>query len=87
MTIQDKISSGVWVNKIFYYITRAGKIHLTFLGKSFFLTNGEKKQFILGALEQQQRIYLFDRNNNLFSHAVSFEVLDKVYDFVQGNGK
>lgn len=38
LVIEDKVSSGVFVNKIFYFINKAGKIHLSFLGKSFFLT-------------------------------------------------
>ena len=40
LTIDDKITSGIFVNKIFYFSTKAGKINIAFLGKSFFLTNG-----------------------------------------------
>ena len=72
LSIDDKITSGIFVNKIFYYVTKSGKLNISFLGKAFFYTNAEKKQFILGALPQQQRIYLFDRNNNVYSHKIPF---------------
>ncbi len=83
----DKVTSGVFVDRIFYYINRAGKIHLCFLGKSFFLANAEKKQFILGALEQQQRLYLFDRNNHVYSHRLPFALFNHIRDFVMGTNK
>jgi hypothetical protein len=57
------------------------------LGKSFFLANAEKKQFILGALPQQQRLYLFDRNNSVYSHHIPFELLNQVYGFISGGIK
>jgi len=53
LSVHDKVTSGVFVDKIFYFINKAGKINISFLGKSFFLANAEKKQFILGALDQQ----------------------------------
>jgi coatomer subunit beta' len=87
LSIDDKITSGVFVNKIFYFTTKSGKINLSFLGKSLFLANAEKKQFILGALPQQQRIYLFDRNNHVYSHHIPFELFDAVYSFVSGTAK
>lgn len=87
LSLEDKVTSGIFVNKIFYFLTKAGKLNISLLGKSFFLSNAEKKQFILGALPQQQRIYLFDRNNNVYSHFIPFELLNSVYDFISGNAK
>ena len=87
LEINDKVASGVFVKKIFYFITKAGKLNVSFLGKSFFLANAEKKQFILGALEQQQRIYLSDRNNNVYSHHIPFGLLNDIYDFISGVAK
>lgn len=48
--MQDSINSGVFVDKIFYYMTKAGKIHFSFSGKSFFYAHAVRKQFILGAV-------------------------------------
>ena len=87
LSLDDKVTSGVFVNKIFYFVTKSGKINLSFLGKYFFLTNAEKKQFILGALPQQQRLYLFDRNNKVYSHHIPFELFDEIFAFVSGTAK
>jgi hypothetical protein len=87
LELDDKVTSGVFVNKIFYFVTKAGKLNISFLGKSFFLANAEKKQFILGALEQQQRLYLFDRNNSVYSHFVPFSLLNEVFSFISGTAK
>ena len=85
--LTDKITSGIFVNKIFYFINKAGKIHLSFLGKSFFFNNAQKKQFILGALEQQERLYLFDNNNGVYSHRIPFELLDQIKNYIDGKAK
>ena len=39
LSVHDKVTSGVFVDKIFYFINKAGKINISFLGKSFFLAN------------------------------------------------
>lgn len=87
VSVHDKVTSGVFVDKIFYFINKAGKINISFLGKSFFLANAEKKQFILGALDQQERLYLFDRNNNVYSHRLPFELFNQIRSFVMGTAK
>jgi coatomer subunit beta' len=84
LTISDRITSGLFVDRIFYFINRAGKLHFSFLGKAFFFGNAEKKQFILGALEQQERLYLFDKNNAVYSHRIPFGLLKQVRLFIEG---
>ena len=69
---------------MFYYSNKAGKIYFSFLGQHFFLTNADKKQFILGALPQQDRLYLFDKSNSLYSHHVPFALFTEVRKFVVG---
>ena len=80
----ERVTSGVFVSGVLYYTTRAGKLYYSLLGKSFFYGNAEKKQFILGALPQQQRLYLFDRNRELYSHLVPFELMSQVRQFISG---
>lgn len=82
LTLQDKVTSGLFVDRIFYYINRAGKLHFSLLGKTFFFGNAEKKQFILGALEQQERIYLFDKNNSVYSHRIPFGLFKQLRLFI-----
>jgi hypothetical protein len=84
LVINDKVTSGVFIDTIFYYVTKAGKLNLSFLGKSMFYGNAEKKQFILGALEQQERLYLFDKSNNVYSHYIPFDLFKQVKNYVMG---
>lgn len=68
-------------------MNKAGKVYFSFLGKEFFYCNADKKQFILGGVEQQGRLYLFDRTNAVYSLYVPFEVINNVAKFVSGQLK
>lgn len=58
------------------------------MGKDFFFANSpDKKLFILGAIEQQSRLYLFGRNNHIHSLYVPFDLFKNVYKFVIGQSK
>lgn len=83
-TLPDRVTSGLFIDRIFYFINRAGKLYFSLLGKIFFFGNAEKKQFILGALEQQERLYLFDKNNAVYSHHVPFTLFKQVRLFIEG---
>ena len=83
ITINDRVNSGIFVNKVFYYMSKIGKIYFSFLGKTFFYTNAEKKQFILGAIENQERLYLFDKTTSVYSHFIPFQMLNKVVQFIE----
>lgn len=39
LTLHERVTSGLFVDKIFYYLNRAGKLHFSFLGKTFFFGN------------------------------------------------
>lgn len=69
-----KVTSGVFTNRTFIYMTANAKIYFTIHNKSFFLQNYEKKKFILGLIEQQNRLYLFDKNNSLYSLYIPFKL-------------
>lgn len=72
LQVNDRVTSGCFIGTIFYYMAKSGKIYYSFLGKEFFYCNADKKQFILGGVEQQHRLYLFDRNNHIYSLYVPF---------------
>lgn len=50
LSLNDQVTSGLFVGRIFYFINKAGKIYFSMLGKNFFYSNATKKQYILGAL-------------------------------------
>ena len=50
------------------------KIYFVVHGKNFFLQNYHKKKYILGIVEQQNRLYLFDKSNSIYSLEIPFEL-------------
>lgn len=67
-------------------MTSNAKINLVINGKSFFLQNFEKKKFILGSIEQQKRLYFFDKTYNIYSLEVDFKFFTTIGEFVEGKG-
>ena len=72
---------------IFFYSTANAKIHFILQGRNFFLQNYEKKKFILGLVEAQNRLYFFDRTNSIYSLSIQFELFSKLSKYVQDGGK
>ncbi len=87
LQVNDRVTSGCFIGSIFYYMNKSGKIFFSFLGKEFFFCNTDKKQFILGGVEQQNRLYLFDRTNSIYSLYIPFEMINSVAKFVSGQLK
>lgn len=57
-------------------MTRSGKIYFAFYGHEFFYSMvDDKRQFILGEVKQQSRLYLMDRSMNVYSMYVPFSVI------------
>lgn len=58
---------------MFFYLNQNAKLNVIINRKSFFIQNYEKKKFILGIIEPQNRMYFFDRNNNFYSLQIDFK--------------
>lgn len=57
-------------------MTRSGKIYFSFYGHEFFFSMvDDKRQFILGEVSQQSRLYLMDRAMNVYGVYVPFLVI------------
>lgn len=82
-----KAVSGVFCGDIFFYSTANAKIHFILQGRNFFLQNYEKKKFILGLIEAQNRLYFFDRTNSIYSLSIQFELFNKLSKYVSDGGK
>lgn len=72
-TIVDKVSSGVFAYDLFFYMSASGKIYFTAKGKSFFYCNAaDKRQLLIGTVEQQNRLFAIDKNYHMFSYELPF---------------
>jgi coatomer subunit beta' len=83
----DKINSGIFISNIFFYITLSGKLNYCTNGKSFFFLNSDKKRFIIGSIEQHNRIYTFDKHYHVYGHEIPFELIQRLSDISEGKLK
>lgn len=88
ITVSDQLTSCCFVNEIFYYMTRSGKIYFVLYDKSFFYTTtSDKRQFILSGMKHQNRLYLMDRGMGVFGVYVPFELVEEVARYVRNETK
>lgn len=64
----DIITSGLWVsNDCFVYTNNKGHIYQMIGQKTIKMANADKKQYILGYDSKQNRLYMVDKNFNVYS--------------------
>lgn len=84
-TLVDKISSGVFAYDLFFYLSTSGKIYFTAKGKSFFYCNAaDKRQLVIGAVEQQNRMFAIDKNYHMFSYELPFGLAKSLSQVASG---
>jgi coatomer subunit beta' len=73
----DIITSGIWVsNDCFVFTNTKGHIYYSIGQKTMKLANCDKKQFILGYDGKQNRLYMVDKNFNIYSYALLLSVIN-----------
>ncbi|CAD8136859.1 unnamed protein product [Paramecium octaurelia] len=73
--ITESINSGYFIQDVFYYTTVNGKIAYSVNGK-IFIVDQDKKYFIIGYIQQQNKLYLIDKNYNIISYEVNSNVVE-----------
>jgi len=74
---QEVIASGLWVSSdCFVYTNQKGHIYYLIGQKTMKLGNADKKQFILGYDSKQNRLYLVDKNFNIYSYSLLLSVVN-----------
>jgi len=73
----DIITSGLWVsNDCFVFTNVKGHIYYMIGQKTMKMANADKKQFILGYDGKQNRLYMVDKNFNIYSYALLLSVVN-----------
>ena len=73
----DIITSAQWVsNECFVYINTKGHIYYMIGQKTMKLMNGDKKQFILGYDGKLNRLYMIDKNLNVYSYSLLLSLVN-----------
>ena len=72
----DIINSGLWVsNDCFVFTNAKGHIYQMIGKKTIKMANADKKQFILGYDSKQNRLYMVDKNFNIYSYSLILAVV------------
>lgn len=81
--ILENVISGIWLSDCFMYTTTSNKLNYCLSGKSMPMVNLDKKEFILGFIPQQSRVYLIDTERNIVSYAVTLSFIEYQISVVQ----
>lgn len=72
----ESVLSGLWVSPdCFTFVTARGSISYLIGGKILKLSTADKKQHILGYDGKQNRLYLVDKNLNIYAHRLLLAVI------------
>lgn len=73
----ETVQSGYWVSaNCFTFINIRGSISYLIGGKIMKLGNADKKQHILGYDGKQNRLYLVDKNLNIYAHRLLLSMMN-----------
>ena len=73
----EQVQSGLWVSAdCFTFINARGSISYMIGGKIMKLGNADKKHHILGYDGKQNRLYLVDKNLNIYAHRLLLSVMN-----------
>lgn len=74
---QEIITSGLWVsNDCFVYSNQKGHIHYMIGQKTMKLSNADKRQYIMGYDGKQNRLYMVDKNFNVYCYSLLLSVVN-----------
>ncbi|AMD21389.1 HER110Cp [Eremothecium sinecaudum] len=74
--VKEAITSGKWVGDVFLYTTTTNRLNYFVGGKSYNLAHFDKEMYLLGYLVRDNRVYLTDREINVYGYKISIEVLE-----------
>jgi coatomer subunit beta' len=77
--LYDSSTSALWLSDCFMYTTRGNKLSYCLGGKVMQLQNLDRRLYLLGYVNQQNRVYLIDSEFNV----TSFEVLQSFIEYQQ----
>ena len=83
----DKVESGIWINKVFFYLNQVNKLNFIAKEKVFNYCFIENAGHILGHLKNQGRLYLNDKKNNVISQELPVKFSEAISNAVDGDYK
>ncbi|GAA5900352.1 hypothetical protein JCM5296_001406, partial [Sporobolomyces johnsonii] len=74
--IADAVQTGKWIGDCFVYTTAANRLNYLVGGQTHTITHFDSQMYLLGYLPSHNRIYLCDKDVNLFAYSLSLSVIE-----------
>ncbi|GBP42958.1 Coatomer subunit beta' [Eumeta japonica] len=74
--IKESVNSGLWINNSFIYTDCNLEIRACIEGATHNVARLDKEAYILGYVNEKNRLYLCDRESNVLSYYIPLPVLD-----------
>lgn len=73
--IPEKVRNGYFVGDCFIYVNGAGRLNYFVGGEVITLAHLSKHMYLLGYIQKENRVYLMDKANKIFSYSLLVNVL------------
>ncbi|BGP29737.1 Coatomer subunit beta' [Rhodotorula toruloides] len=83
--ISDAVQTAKWVGDCFVYTTAANRLNYLVGGQTHTITHFDTTMYLLGYLPQHNRIYLCDKDVNLYAYSLSLSVIEYQTAILRGD--
>ncbi|GAA5995723.1 hypothetical protein JCM5350_008110 [Sporobolomyces pararoseus] len=83
--ISESVQTGKWIGDCFVYTTSANRLNYLVGGQTHTITHFDSQMYLLGYLPNHNRIYLCDKDVNLFAYSLSLSVIEYQTAILRGD--
>lgn len=83
--ISESVQTAKWVGDCLVYTTGANRLNYLVGGQAHTITHFDSQMYLLGYLPQHNRIYLCDKDVNLYAFALSLSVIEYQTAILRGD--
>ncbi|BGP37532.1 Coatomer subunit beta' [Rhodotorula kratochvilovae] len=83
--ISESVQTAKWVGDCLVYTTAANRLNYLVGGQAHTITHFDSQMYLLGYLPQHNRIYLCDKDVNLYAFALSLSVIEYQTAILRGD--
>ncbi|KAG0165859.1 Coatomer subunit beta' [Apophysomyces sp. BC1034] len=73
--IAETVKTGTWAGDCFIYTNNSNRMNYLVGGETFTISHFDKQMYLLGYVPKDNRVYLADRDVNVYSYALSLNVI------------
>ncbi|KAL1920473.1 uncharacterized protein VTP21DRAFT_850 [Calcarisporiella thermophila] len=83
--ISDSVRTGTWVGDCFIYTTGSNRMNYLVGGQTYTISHFDSPMYLLAYIPRDNRIYLADKDINIYSYALSLTVVEYQTAILRGD--